>query len=145
MKKMYELSEWGWDEKDKREEMMESAAWYLIAYSPEGKPLAFSHFRFDIDYDHPVLYCYELQLEAECRRKGLGRFMLQILELMAFKNEMDKVVLTVFRHNPAAVSFFKSLGYTVDPTSPVDTLLEQFDYEILSKLNRKKAETPLSK
>lgn len=54
-----------------------------------------------------------MQLEAECRRKGLGRFMLQILELMAFKNEMDKVVLTVFRHNPAAVSFFKSLGYAL--------------------------------
>lgn len=50
------MSDWGWDEKDKREEMMESAAWYLIAYSSEGKPLAFSHFRFDIDYDYPVLY-----------------------------------------------------------------------------------------
>nr|CAG4642241.1 EOG090X0MNC [Eurycercus lamellatus] len=140
MKKMYEESAWGWDEKEKHKEMTESGAWYLIAYNSDGKPLAFSHFRFDVDYGHPVLYCYELQLEVECRRKGLGRFMLQVLELMAFRNNMEKIVLTVFLHNPGAVNFFKSLGYVLDGTSPVSTLEEQFDYEILSKPNRRKAE-----
>jgi len=57
-----------------------------------------------------VSISYELQLEPECRRKGLGRFLLQVLELMAFKANLSKVVLTVFTHNPAAVSFFKNLG-----------------------------------
>jgi len=119
--------------------MTEDTAWYLIAFNAEGTPLAFSHFRFDMDYDIPVLYCYELQLEVECRRKGLGRFMLQILELLAFKANLTKVVLTVFLHNPNSIKFFKSLGYKVDESSPVQTLVEEFDYEILSKNNPRKA------
>nr|CAG4637546.1 EOG090X0MNC [Ceriodaphnia reticulata] len=137
MKQMYEESAWGWNEKEKFVEMTENSAWYLIAFNKDGSPLAFSHFRFDIDYGLPVLYCYELQLELECRSKGLGRFMLQILELMAFKANMKKVVLTVFLHNLNAVGFFKSLGYSVDETSPLNTLEEQFDYEILSKCNKR--------
>ena len=129
----YEESAWGWNEKEKKLEMTEDSAWFLIAFTKEGNPIAFSHFRFDIDYGLPVLYwlvlfnkknlfwnlhdlkalisySYELQLEPECRSKGLGRFMLQILELMAFKANMKKVMLTVFLHNVNAVGFFKSLG-----------------------------------
>ena len=110
-------------------------------------------------------YSYELQLEVECRKKGLGRFMLQILELMSFTANLKKVVLTVFVHNLNAVGFFKSLGYvvinhhsifefkifsffvnlsdftirySVDETSPESTLEEQFDYEILSKCKKVK-------
>nr|CAG4636713.1 EOG090X0MNC [Eubosmina coregoni] len=140
MKKMYEESDWGWDEKEKLNEMTEDAAWYLIATTSDGKPVAFSHFRFDVDYGNPVVYCYEMQLEVECRRKGLGRFLLQTLELMAFKSNMSKIVLTVFKHNPAAVTFFKSLGYIPDETSPINTLEDQFDYEILSKQNKRKTD-----
>lgn len=44
----YEESDWGWDEKDKLREMTEDAAWYLIASTNENKPVAFSHFRFDV-------------------------------------------------------------------------------------------------
>ena len=32
-----------------------------------------SVFRFDMDFDDDVLYCYEIQLEPEVRRKGLGQ------------------------------------------------------------------------
>lgn len=39
--------------------------------------------------------------------------MLQILELMAFSANLQKVELTVFVHNFNAVRFFKSLGYVV--------------------------------
>ncbi|EFX69334.1 N-alpha-acetyltransferase 40-like [Daphnia pulex] len=136
MKQMYEDSAWGWNEKEKLLEMTEDSAWYLVAFTKEGNPIAFSHFRFDMDYGFPVLYCYELQLEMECRKKGLGRFMLQILELMAFTANLKKVVLTVFVHNFNAVGFFKNLGYSVDETSPENTLEEQFDYEILSKCRK---------
>jgi len=44
----YEESEWGWDEKDKLREMIDDAAWYLVATSDDNKPVAFSHFRFDV-------------------------------------------------------------------------------------------------
>nr|CAH0103578.1 unnamed protein product [Daphnia galeata] len=138
MKQLYEDSAWGWNEKEKLLEMTEDSAWYLVVFTKDENPIAFSHFRFDMDYGFPVLYCYELQLEVECRKKGLGRFMLQILELMAFTANLKKVVLTVFVHNLNAIGFFKSLGYSVDETSPESTLEEQFDYEILSKCKKVK-------
>nr|CAG4650676.1 EOG090X0MNC [Sida crystallina] len=133
MHSMYLESCWGWNEDEKRKEMTSDKSWYLVALNTDGNPIAFSHFQYDLDYGFSVLYCYELQLELECRRKGMGKFMLQVLELMAFRAGLDKVILTVFLHNPAARNFFKSVGYTLDETSPVSTIEEQFDYEILSK------------
>ncbi len=79
MREMYENSDWGWNERNKREEMLEEQAWYLLAKDAEsGKPVGFSHFRYDMDYDDEVLYVYEIQLEDDVRRKGLGRFMMQV-------------------------------------------------------------------
>ena len=46
MKEMYVKSEWGWNAENKKAELMEEAAWYLLAREAEtNKPLAFSHFR----------------------------------------------------------------------------------------------------
>ncbi|KDR24066.1 N-alpha-acetyltransferase 40 [Zootermopsis nevadensis] len=139
MKALYEQCEWGWNDKIKKEEMTDDKAWYLIARTtePECKPVAFSHFRFDMDYGDEVLYCYELQLEEEVRRKGLGKFMLQVLELIGFSAGMKKVILTVLKHNAEAKAFYTALKYTIDETSPEDNVLEQYSYEILSKVNKK--------
>merc|ERR1712066_143528 len=117
---------------------MEEAAWYLLAREAEtNKPVAFSHFRFDMDHDD-VLYCYEIQLEESVRRKGLGKFMMKVLELMMMKADLLKIMLTVFKHNDVASKFFKEvLKYDIDETCPYDTVYEQFDYEILSRFNMK--------
>jgi len=139
MQPAYEESNQGWQGREKRTEMMEEEACYLIARdASSNKPVAFSHFRFDMDYGDEVLYCYELQLESQYRGKGLGRFMMQVLELMAFSNHMLKVVLTVFKHNKDGMAFFKSCKYELDETSPEDDEDEEFDYEILSKYNKMK-------
>ena len=65
-----------------RQEMFDDRAWYLTARSTRaedaGKLLAFAHFRFDMDYDDEVLYVYEIQLEDCVKRKGLGKFMMQV-------------------------------------------------------------------
>ena len=46
MKEMYVKSEWGWNAENKKAELMEGAAWYLMAREAESnKPVAFSHFR----------------------------------------------------------------------------------------------------
>jgi hypothetical protein len=52
----YDDCSWGWNDKKKRAEMTEESARYLIARDQEGTPVAFSHFRFDLDYGDPVLY-----------------------------------------------------------------------------------------
>jgi len=135
MKALYEGSSWGWDEKIKRDEMLEDNARYLLAYDADDKVVAMSHFRFDVDEDVEVLYCYEVQLSQIVRRKGLGKFLMQILELMAMKAKMKKVILTVFKANSHANNFFTKMKYKVDDTSPsLDTEDEEnYDYEILSK------------
>lgn len=139
MKSMYEESDWGWCEGNKILELFEESAWYLIARSKEGEPVAFAHFRYDMDFDDDVLYCYEIQLEPAQRRKGLGKLMMKMLELMMIKSELVKIMLTVFKHNDGATKFFKNvLRYEVDETSPYNTIYEQFDYEILSRFNPKR-------
>lgn len=138
MQTLYEACEWGWNDKEKRSEMTESMAKFLIARNAEGKIVAFCHFRFDIDYDDEVLYCYEIQLTKSLRRSGLGKFLMMILELLAFKKQMLCVRLTVLKHNDGATSFFKACGYTRDKTCLEDTVYQSYCYEILSKKNPKK-------
>lgn len=135
MQTLYEESEWGWKDKDKREEMTEDKALYLIARDTNNKPVAFTHFRFDIEIDEEVLYCYEIQVIDDVRRKGIGKFIVQILELMAYQTEMAKVMLTTFKHNKVAQGFFKNtMKYVIDEISPEDPLFEEgYHYEILSK------------
>lgn len=135
MQESYNSCSWGWNDRAKKEEMTDSRAWYLIARLENGKPVAFSHFRFDLDFMMEVLYCYEIQLEPEVRRHGLGKFMMQVLELIGFSASMKKVVLTVLLHNPDAIAFFKALKYTLDETSPEGDF-EEYPYEILSKPNK---------
>ncbi|CAN0316166.1 unnamed protein product [Lampetra planeri] len=119
MQALYEQSEWGWKEREKQEEMRDERAWYLLARDGAGAPLGFSHFRFDTDWGEEILYCYEIQLEGRARRRGLGKFLMQVLQLIANSTEMKKVVLTVFKHNEGAYRFFKhTLQYQLDETSP---------------------------
>merc|ERR1712179_152409 len=99
-------AEFGWKEKEKKTEMREDLAWYLLARTQEGTPVAFSHFRFDMDYDDEVLYCYELQVEKAYRRKGLGKFMMKVLEMLMIKADMLKLMCTIFKKDKPEVEFF---------------------------------------
>ncbi|XP_050354230.1 N-alpha-acetyltransferase 40 [Nymphalis io] len=131
MKSLYETCAWGWNKDDKVEQMMDDTAWYLIAKDKNNKLQAFSHFRFDMDFGDPVLYCYELQIEAEGRRRGLGQRVMSVLERLAQATRMRCVRLTALTHNPSAAAFFKACGYSLDETSPPKE--EITHYEILSK------------
>jgi len=136
METLYETSDWGWRDKDKREELGEESAWYLICKDHDGNNVAFVHFRFDLEDDVEVLYLYEIQMEKQIRRKGLGRFLVTALTLMAKKYEMEKVCCTVFQHNHDSMSFFKdTCRFEVDETSP-DAMIdldEPVCYQILCK------------
>ncbi|KAL5264050.1 hypothetical protein ACHWQZ_G005222 [Mnemiopsis leidyi] len=144
MKAEYDACYWGWNERDKRDEMKEKNPWFLIARNSEQQIVAFAHFKFDFDEEIAVLYCYEVQVTEDMRGKGVGKFLMQILELIGAKSEMQKIMITVFKHNPRAVHFFQDiLKYTDDETSPkfMDPMDEkEYCYEIMSKaLKVKKA------
>ncbi|XP_025906712.1 N-alpha-acetyltransferase 40 [Nothoprocta perdicaria] len=139
MQTLYEQSEWGWKDREKREELTDDRAWYLLARDAAAGPVAFSHFRFDVECGDEVLYCYEVQLESRVRRKGLGKFLLQILQLVANSTQMKKVMLTVFKHNHGAYHFFRdALQFDVDDSSPGagGCCGDDCCYEILSRRTR---------
>ncbi|CAG0920036.1 unnamed protein product [Notodromas monacha] len=142
MMDLYNDSHWGWNQKEKEQDMFHPDARYIIARDANQKPIGFVNFRFDMDYGLPVFYLYEIQLECGYHRFGLGRRLMAISELVAFSAKMMKVVLTVLDKNEAACKFFNALGYTLDESSPtgfddVGYGLGVFDYKILSKINKR--------
>lgn len=134
---MYRQSDWGLNMAEKEEELSHENARFLIVSNEANDLIAFAHFRFDVnDDDDPteeVLYVYELQVDKSARRCGLGRRIMSILELVARKAQMKKSMLTVFKHNEAAITFYTlKMKYKVDEISP-SLHGEDTDYEILSK------------
>ena len=85
-----------------------------------------------------MLYVYEIQLESRCQGKGLGKYMMKMIELVAFQLEMACVMLTVMQENLAALKLYTSLGYTQHSSSPPATVGDSPGYLILQKLIRKR-------
>ena len=137
MEQLYTQSGWGWKESEKRGEHKDDMARFLIARNKDGNILGFTHFRFLLENSLEVLYIYELQVSKMGRRAGLGRHMMVLCELMARKQGMQKVMLTVFKDNLPAMNFYLTkMKYGIDETSPSmsqDEEDQSATYEILSK------------
>lgn len=137
---------WGWSNPKKKKQLAAEASRYLIAWAPDEakgrRPVGYINFRFEKHECEPVpvLYCYELQLEPEVQRKGLGQAMMRLLELIAVKQGMERVMLTVFRNNEAAKAMYAKMGYTEDEISPgYDNKSKADKYIILSKFMLREA------
>ncbi|KAJ8771921.1 hypothetical protein K2173_027098 [Erythroxylum novogranatense] len=146
--------EWPMEEKAKRRDMVSSNAHYIFvrdgvcdSANEESPLVGFVHFRFTLEEELPVLYVYEIQLESRVQGKGMGKFLMQLLELIAHKCRMSAVVLTVQKTNTAAMNFYTSkLRYTISRISPskVDPLMGvEKNYEILCKALNHEAKTIL--
>ncbi|DAZ99870.1 TPA: hypothetical protein N0F65_008613 [Lagenidium giganteum] len=137
MKELYIQSSWGYDPAAKETELFEDDARYLIVRDTtreDDAMVAFVHFRFVDDDGVQVLYIYDIQVADCMQRKGLGKFLVQVLQLVARKHGMKLVVLTVFKHNTSAMQFYREkLGFQIDETSPSASGDMTQSYEILSK------------
>ncbi|MBA0770473.1 hypothetical protein Gotri_019104, partial [Gossypium trilobum] len=88
-------SEWAVEEKVKRREMVAPQARYIFVYWNANEMmdnaftplLGFLHFRFTLEEEIPVLYLYELQLDSSVQGKGLGKFLMQLVELIAQESD----------------------------------------------------------
>eukprot|EP00238_Polyblepharides_amylifera_P009567 CAMPEP_0196574460 /NCGR_PEP_ID=MMETSP1081-20130531/4169_1 /TAXON_ID=36882 /ORGANISM="Pyramimonas amylifera, Strain CCMP720" /LENGTH=229 /DNA_ID=CAMNT_0041892485 /DNA_START=232 /DNA_END=921 /DNA_ORIENTATION=- len=118
-----------WSDREKRGELSDPLARFLILWSPAteaarlqepvpAQPCAFVHFRFVEEERVPVLYVYELQLAPQVHRLGLGRYLDSVCCSIARAAGMAGVCLTCFKHNNAALKFYSSQGYTEAPHSP---------------------------
>ncbi|CAH8252719.1 unnamed protein product [Arabidopsis lyrata] len=146
-------SDWPIQAKLKRKEMSSADAHYIFvrelrfgkAYEISTRRASmeqcnqiagFVHYRFTLEEEIPVLYVYEIQLESRVQGKGLGEFLMQLIELIASKNRMSAIVLTVLTSNALAMTFYTSiLGYRISSISPSKANLLTFSakYEILCK------------
>ncbi|KAG7396840.1 N-alpha-acetyltransferase 40 [Phytophthora boehmeriae] len=137
MKALYQNSDWGYDAAAKRTELFEDEARYLLVFEGESSStslVGFAHFRFVEDDGALVLYLYEVQLASSVQGHGLGKFLMQLLQLVARKHGMELMVLTVFKSNTGAMRFYRDrLGFDIDETSPSACGDDSQDYEILSK------------
>ena len=52
----YEESDWGWHESRKKSELKDEDARFFLAFDEEHRLVAFSHFRFELDGNTPVIY-----------------------------------------------------------------------------------------
>lgn len=136
MQKYYENS-WGWSDKNKKIELFEEHSRYLIAKQVDtNRPIGFIHIRFEMEYKETTCYVYEIQIEDEFQRHGLGRFLLQAAEFIALKRKMESVMLTVFVDNTASRAFVKKMNYQLHPSTPVLADREnspEYSHEVLFK------------
>ncbi|KAG4388419.1 hypothetical protein AAZX31_09G154300 [Glycine max] len=161
-------SEWPEEEKVKRKEMVLPEAHYVFVHEvansnademttvltaaetstcleDSGPLVGFVQYRFVLEEEIPVLYVYELQLEPRVQGKGVGKFLMQLVELMAQKSRMSAVMLTVQKANVLAMDFYiNKLRYIISAMSPsrVNPMLEK-SYEILCKAFNDEAKTIL--
>lgn len=128
---LYSMSQWGWDPESKKQELTATTARFIIAKNERGENIGYTHYRFDMDHNSSVIYCYEIQVIEKYQKKGVGTLLIQTLETLAEKTGMDKVMATVFAFNEKSLGFFHKLGYETDPSCPDEN--QGRDYLILSK------------
>ncbi|UZJ52253.1 hypothetical protein CBS101457_001573 [Exobasidium rhododendri] len=150
MRALYEASSMGWDRKGKRRELFDKDSYLILLQAKAGSLVGFVNWRFDCeecDEDDEmarrgddvveVVYLYDLQMSKSHRGQRLGHLLMEMLDSIALKSHMRKVMLTVFLVNEGARRFYKNLGYVLDLISPSiehdGSDDEAADYAILSK------------
>ncbi|KAF8568670.1 hypothetical protein P879_07802 [Paragonimus westermani] len=141
MQHFYETSSWKWDEDKKWAEVFSPKAWLILCKCVDKitdcgacESAGFVSFRFEREGSHPVLYCYDIQLQVHFRGLSVGRYLIDVLTCIAAHFKMHRILLTVFKSNTRALNFFRKNGFDTDQTDP-----SQFegnpivDYRILSR------------
>lgn len=106
----------------------------------EAVPVAYVSLRYEVEAGEAVLYVYEVQLEEAVQRKGLGRCLMQLCELIAHRLGMRCIRLTVMHGNEGARKLYASLGYTLDESTPTSCdPSSDAQYDILCKRMRQRA------
>ena len=135
----YAVSSTGWHPKAKQKEMkLPDLKYFLVRRGTSPEVLGFASFMLTYEDGREVVYLYEVHLADELRGIGLGRYLVQLVQRVGKEAGMEKIMLTVFRANQKAVSFYEKLGLTVDDFSPESRRLrngrvKEPDYVILSK------------
>ncbi|KAI0257555.1 acyl-CoA N-acyltransferase [Lactifluus subvellereus] len=141
MRHIYTKSSMGWDPPSKKQELFHRDSRFILLRRRQSQDradplcveppiIAYSMFRFDMEDDECVLYCYELQVSQSVQRGGIGKVLMQCLCDIARKWNMQKVMLTVFKENRPAFLFYDAMGFQVESDGE---WVDDMDYWIMSK------------
>ena len=128
---------WIWSDEKKQCELFDGAAQFIIVRDLDSNEIVgFAHIRFLSESDIDVLYVYEIHLTSSVRGKGLGTFMMRLIELTAVHQGVAAVQLTCLPHNVRAMDFYRQLGYELAPDSPGNRGVADATHEELRKVVR---------
>jgi GNAT superfamily N-acetyltransferase len=104
MEEIYDASGYGWDDEDKERELTEQGARFLLIKDNATHELkGYIHFRFTVQGEvvdqmvgQPCLYVMDMHLVEDVQRKGLGKHLLVILELIARRQQMSRVTFPIY-------------------------------------------------
>ena len=112
-----DASGYGWDDDEYKEALKAPEQRYLAAFDSEGSPVAFINFEFSLQgalVDEmagvPSLLVQDLQTQKAVRRKGLGRHLLSLVQLIAKKRNLSTVAAKVFVGDKTAQAFMGAVG-----------------------------------
>jgi N-alpha-acetyltransferase 40 len=147
----YQASEKGWSRSRKLKEMRHPAMKYLLllpltlslteAQEEAGdldQIAGFLSFMITEEDGHEVVYCYELHLQPKLQGSGVGKRMMEEMEMIGERVGVEKAMLTVFRSNERAVKAYGRWGYRIDEFTPEarkfrDGTVKEPSYVIFSK------------
>ncbi|OAF68371.1 N-acetyltransferase 11 [Intoshia linei] len=130
----YMESGWGWSNDDKRKEIVEHNNHAILLEDNVQDIMGFVLFDFEKceTTRKPILYCSELHVSPYYVKLGYGSLLADIIEKIAYTTKQTKIVLTVFKSNMVAISFYIKRGYKTDVTDPFFHK-KKCTYNILSK------------
>ncbi|KAK5943605.1 N alpha-acetyl-transferase [Knufia obscura] len=158
----YKTSEMKWSPASKRKEMVLPDMKYLVLReraSPEGPSskehtagigvYGFVSFMITYEDGYEVIYVYEIHLDRDLRGQGVGTLLMQMVENIGRRAQVEKCMLTVFKANQNASKWYKHCGYVVDEFSPGPRVfrngtVKEPTYLILSKSLKDASNSPAS-
>lgn len=104
---------------------------YYIVYAPESA----AWFRIDLSDD--ALWLGMLQVEPVHQRKGIGKYVLSVIETMARERNLPNIGIHTTQDNTAARALYSSAGYAVTEVGPCTTAdgVERVGYTFQKELH----------
>jgi GNAT superfamily N-acetyltransferase len=125
-KAISDASGYGWDDDEYKEALKAPEERFLVAFAAETEstaaaPVAFIDFQFALQgalveemEGETCLLVQDLQLQKAVQRKGLGRHLLSLAQLIARKQGMSTVATKVFTNDDKAQAFMTQMpGFAV--------------------------------
>ncbi|ETN38600.1 uncharacterized protein HMPREF1541_06637 [Cyphellophora europaea CBS 101466] len=142
----YRNSETGWSRTKKRREMRLPDLRYILLFDRSQRDkdhqsplIGFISFMITYEDGYEVIYIYEIHFDPSSQGKGLGRRLMSVVETIGANIGVEKAMLTVFKSNERATSWYDRLGYSTDEFSPPARqlrggVMKEPTYVILSKI-----------